>query len=202
MLIDATAQAHLELVVSAAGKDATLLNAIDATRTPPGARLLRRWLLAPLLDVERIRRRLDHVELFVVHSALRAELSAVLAEVGDLERASMRASLQQATPRDLGALRDGLLAAARAVGVLETLDDPESRSTLGLEQAPDLVAEVAQALRECAGGAAAGAGQRRRNLPARLRRRARRARRAAQIRRRAHGGARSAAQARDADRHA
>ncbi|MFZ5894262.1 MAG: DNA mismatch repair protein MutS [Myxococcota bacterium] len=146
MLIDATAQAHLELVVSAAGKDATLLAAIDATRTPPGARLLRRRLLAPLLDVERIRRRLDQVELFVLHSGLRAELAAILSQVGDLERASMRASLQQATPRDLGALRDGLEAAARAVALLETLDDAESRATLGLSESPDLVSDVADAL--------------------------------------------------------
>ncbi len=146
MLVDATAQAHLELTASIAGKDATLLHAIDATRTPPGARLLRRRLLAPLLDVERIRRRLDQVELFVMHSALRVELAKVLSEVGDLERASMRASLNQATPRDLGALRDGLHSAARAVALLESLDDPESREVLGLNDTPDLVGDVAEAL--------------------------------------------------------
>jgi DNA mismatch repair protein MutS len=146
MLVDATAQAHLELCASAAGKDATLLHAIDATRTPPGARLLRRRLLSPLLDIERIRRRLDQVELFVMHSGLRGELAQVLSEVGDLERASMRASLNQATPRDLGALRDGLLAAARAVNLLESLEDAESRATLGLLEPPDVVSDVAEAL--------------------------------------------------------
>ncbi len=147
MLIDATAQAHLELVDSAAGKDATLLHAIDATRTPPGARLLRRRLLSPLLDIERIRRRLDLLELFLVHSGLRAELTGLLAEVGDLERLAMRASLGQATPRDLGGLRDGLDAAARAVTLLSTLDDPLSREILGLSgEAPDVVADVRDAL--------------------------------------------------------
>jgi DNA mismatch repair protein MutS len=146
LLVDGTAQAHLELVESQAGRSATLLAAIDATCTPPGARLLRRRLLAPLLDVERIRRRLDLVELFVVHSRLRGELAQLLREVGDLERLTMRASLGEATPRDLGALRNGLLASARIVELLSSLDDPESRETLGLVGEVDVVADVASAL--------------------------------------------------------
>jgi DNA mismatch repair protein MutS len=147
MLIDRTAQAHLELVESPAGRGATLLTAIDATVTPAGARLLRRRLLTPLLDVERIRRRLDVVELFVVHSRLRAELASALAGVGDLERLAMRASLGEATPRDLGALRDGLAAAARAVALLEAVDDPEIAAVLGLTETPlDVVSDVQSAL--------------------------------------------------------
>lgn len=130
--IDRTAQAHLELVESPAGPKATLLSVIDQTLTPQGARLLRRRLLAPLLDLERIRRRLDQVELFVMHARVRAELREVLAQVGDLERLAMRAALGEASPRDLGALRDGLGAAERAVALLSTLEDHESRATLGI----------------------------------------------------------------------
>ncbi len=145
--IDATAQAHLELVESPAGKAATLLRVIDATRTPPGARLLRRRLLSPLLDVERIRRRLDAVELFLVNPRLRAELADILREVGDLERLAVRALIGEATPRDLGALRDGLLAAERAKVALESLEDPAFREVLGLDAAPpDAVPELARAL--------------------------------------------------------
>ncbi len=95
-------------------KQATLLGVIDATVTPAGTRLLRRRLLGPLVDVERIRRRLDQVELFVQNPRLREELRAALDGVGDLERLSTRAALGEATPRDLGALRDGLKAAAQA----------------------------------------------------------------------------------------
>ena len=147
MLIDSTAQGHLELVESAAGRGATLLAAIDATQTPLGARLLRRRLLTPLLDVERIRRRLDQVELFVVHSRLRAEVATALGGVGDLERLAMRASLGEATPRDLGALRDGLAAAARVVALLEAVADPELTQALGLTAEPlDVVADVQSAL--------------------------------------------------------
>jgi DNA mismatch repair protein MutS len=148
MRIDQTAQVHLELVQSASGDRATtLLGTIDATSTSAGARLLRRRLLAPLCDVERIRRRLDAVELFVVHPRLRAELRTELDDVTDLERLGVRAALGQATPRDLGALRDGLAAAARTLGVLERVDDSSIKETLGLGGEPvDVVSELAERL--------------------------------------------------------
>jgi DNA mismatch repair protein MutS len=148
LVIDPTAQTHLELVSSVSGaKAATLLGVVDLTQTPPGARLLRRSLLAPLRHVERIRRRLDLVELFVVHARLRSEVRAALAGVGDLERLATRASLGEATPRDLGALRDGLLAARRAAELLEAVLEPASRETLGLTEEPlDTVAELADEL--------------------------------------------------------
>jgi DNA mismatch repair protein MutS len=152
LVLDSVAQAHLELVTSNSGsRAATLLGVIDATRTPMGARLLRRRLLAPLTSVERIRRRLDQVELFVVHSRVRQELAPRFAEVGDLERLSVRAALGEATPRDLGALRDGLSAAARALAVLYAIDDAELRETLGLsadgiDAVSDLAFELERAL--------------------------------------------------------
>lgn len=148
LVLDATAQAHLELITSlSSNRNATLLGVIDATRTPAGARLLRRRLLAPLVDVERIRRRLDLVELFVHNSRLRADLRAVLDGVGDLERLAVRVSLRESTPRDLGALRDGLHAAARADDVLRGLSDPGYLETLELDTSPpDLVADLAELL--------------------------------------------------------
>jgi DNA mismatch repair protein MutS len=154
LVIDRVAQGHLELVESSSGsRAATLLGIIDATRTPMGARLLRRRLLAPLTDVQRIRRRHDRVELFVVHSRLRQELAPRLGEVSDLERLAVRAVLGEATPRDLGALRDGLLAAKDAVAMLERVDDPALRETLGLTELPidtldELCGELARALVE------------------------------------------------------
>jgi DNA mismatch repair protein MutS len=142
LVIDPTAQGHLELVESPAGRAASLLGVIDRTVTPPGTRLLRRRLLTPLADVARIRRRLDQVELFVQNPRLRDELRAALAEVGDLERLAMRAALGEATPRELGALRDGLGGAARSVAVLETQSDPGMRETLGLGASVDTVSEL------------------------------------------------------------
>ncbi len=152
LAIDRVAQAHLELVESVSGRrEATLLGVIDATNTPMGARLLRRRLLAPLTDVERIRRRLDLVEALVVHARLRDELTHELGQVGDIERLAVRTSLRAATPRDLGALRDGLLAARAAATVLEGVSDPGLRETLGVTKAgldtvPELAALLERAL--------------------------------------------------------
>jgi DNA mismatch repair protein MutS len=154
LLIERVAQLHLELTESVSGnKQATLLGAIDATCSPGGARLLRRRLLAPLTDVARIRRRHDQVELFVVHARLREALRSALGDLGDLERLSVRAALGEASPRDLGGLRDGLLAAARAVGVLNDVNDSELRDVLGLsgvtlDTLPELATELAAALVE------------------------------------------------------
>jgi len=154
LLIERVAQLHLELTESVSGnKQATLLGAVDATCSPAGARLLRRRLLAPLTDVARIRRRHDQVEAFVVHARLREALREALGELGDLERLSVRASLGEASPRDLGGLRDGLAAAARAVAVLAEVKDSELREVLGLTGAaidtlPELAEELASALVE------------------------------------------------------
>jgi len=152
LAIDRVAQSHLELVESVSGRrEATLLGVLDATHTPMGARLLRRRLLAPLTDVERIRRRLDLVESLVVHARLREELSHELGLVGDIERLAVRSSLRAATPRDLGALRDGLLAARATAHVLESVADPGLRETLGvtkegLDTVPELAALLERAL--------------------------------------------------------
>jgi DNA mismatch repair protein MutS len=148
LLIERVAQQHLELTESISGnKQATLLAAVDATQSPPGARLLRRRLLAPLTDVAAIRRRHDQVELFVVHARLREQLRQSLGELGDLERLSVRAALGEASPRDLAGLRDGLTAAAHAVELLESLREAELREVLELSKTPlDVVAELCSKL--------------------------------------------------------
>ncbi|HEY4157250.1 MAG TPA: DNA mismatch repair protein MutS, partial [Polyangiaceae bacterium] len=154
LTIDRVAQIHLELVESVSGaREATLLGVIDATSTPMGARLLRRRLLAPLTDIERIRRRLDLVESLVVHSRLREELKRELSQIGDIERLAVRASLRAATPRDLGALRDGLSAASALASVLSAVVDPGLREMLGvaesgLDTVPELRALLERALVE------------------------------------------------------
>jgi DNA mismatch repair protein MutS len=142
LVIDATAQSHLELVASPAGRSASLLGVIDCTVTSPGARLLRRRVLTPLTDVARIRRRLDQVELFVQNPGLRAELRAALAGVGDLERLAMRAALGEATARELGALRDGLRGGAESARVLREQSDAPMRETLGCSEPVDAVSDL------------------------------------------------------------
>jgi DNA mismatch repair protein MutS len=137
LLLDEVAQRHLELVVGPdGGKRGTLLSLIDETRTPGGARLLRRRLLAPLRDVARIRRRLDSVELFVTHAAVRSELREALSRITDVERLAVRAQLGEATPRDLGALRDALGAVPDVARALASIPEPSAVEVLGLDREP------------------------------------------------------------------
>lgn len=150
--IDEVAQAHLELVRSASGhKAATLLAVIDQTKTPPGARLLRRYLLAPLVDVRAVRERHDAVEAFVEHARIRSDLREKLGDIGDLERLSVRAALGEATPKDLGALRDGLVAAPLAIEAAARIPGETHRQALGLDPSlpdacPDLASRLVAAL--------------------------------------------------------
>ena len=149
--VDETAQVHLELVRAAdGGRRGSLLDVIDATVTPAGARLLRRRLLAPLADVAAIRRRLDEVGLFVTHPRARGDLRDALGGVGDLERLSVRALLGEATPRELGGLRDGLAAAPGAIAAVRTIPDPGALAALGaaIDPVADVAAELAAALIE------------------------------------------------------
>jgi DNA mismatch repair protein MutS len=122
LALDETAQHHLELFRTTRGeKKGALLTHVDATVTPMGARRLRNWLAFPLTDVRRIRRRHDAVEALVRNPDARDALRGELEHVPDLERIAMRATLGIATPRDLGALRDGLSRVPRIAAVVETL---------------------------------------------------------------------------------
>ncbi len=117
LVLDATAVETLELLESSDGDPRrSLLGVLDATATPMGARVLRQWLLRPLVDVEAIAERHDAVGALVEHPAERARLRAVLRRVGDLERLTTRATVGVAHARDLVGLRACLrpLAEARA----------------------------------------------------------------------------------------
>lgn len=108
--LDDTAVCNLELVETMIGKrkQGSLLEVIDHTATGPGARLLRRWLLFPLVDVSAIRRRQDAVAWLVERAALTSDLLAALREIADVERLAGKSTLGVATPRDLGRLRGAL----------------------------------------------------------------------------------------------
>jgi DNA mismatch repair protein MutS len=109
--LDEMTSRNLELVepLRAGAKGTTLLEAIDRTVTPMGARLLRSWLLSPLRDSAAITSRLDAVETAVRDSLHRAAVREALDGVRDLERLAGRAAAGRATPRELAALRDSFL---------------------------------------------------------------------------------------------
>ncbi len=116
MVLDGTAVETLELLQSSDGSARdSLVGVLDETVTPMGARLLRQWLLRPLLDPEAIRARQAAVAALVGDAAARTRLRALLRPVGDLERLTSRATLGVAHARDLVGLR-ACLAPLAAIG--------------------------------------------------------------------------------------
>jgi DNA mismatch repair protein MutS len=158
--IDEMTRRSLELIepLRTGSRGSTLLEAVDATVTPMGARLLRQWLLSPLRDPAAIEARLDAVEVAVLDSRGRARVREALDGVRDLERLAGRAAAGRATPRELGALRDSFLRLPDVAGALSALASstlPDSGTSRLLTQASDeldllgdLTSQLAAALSE------------------------------------------------------
>jgi DNA mismatch repair protein MutS len=108
--VDPSTRRALELFEPAAGGDPshTLWAVLNRTCTSAGARRLRAMLERPLVDPEKIERRLDQVEALVEDGARRRALRIALGETYDLERLSARAACGKANARDLVALRETL----------------------------------------------------------------------------------------------
>src|SRR5450631_1060940 len=137
MAIDPATRANLELTRTLSGeRRGSLLDAIDCTVTSAGSRLLAQRLAAPLTDDAQIARRLDAVAAFVADNAAREDIRNILRGAPDMSRALARISVGRGGPRDLAALRDGILAADQALARLSELDDP-----------PQEIAAVMEALR-------------------------------------------------------
>ncbi len=139
MPLDAATSRNLELN--------ELTKLIDHTRTPIGARRLRAWIGAPLLDAESIELRLGAVDELAAATDLQDRLAAALREVGDLERLVSRVAQGHAGARDLVALRRSLEAipgVQEAAGACTALALREL--TADIRAAPELSSELARAL--------------------------------------------------------
>jgi DNA mismatch repair protein MutS len=136
--IDQATRSNLELVRTLSGeRRGSLLAAIDRSVTAAGSRLLAQRLAAPLTDPAAIERRHDAVEFFVTDAAARADMRERLAAAPDLARALARLVLERGGPRDLAAIRDGIIAAGGLASELE--------------KSANVAAELAQAARALRG---------------------------------------------------
>jgi DNA mismatch repair protein MutS len=99
--LDAATQKNLELVVSCTGsKTNTLFQVLDQAVTPMGSRLLKKWLLKPLLNQQAIEQRLDAVEIFKTAIGHTHALRQTVQRIGDIERIVGRIALRRATLHD------------------------------------------------------------------------------------------------------
>jgi DNA mismatch repair protein MutS len=143
LVLDDAAVRNLELVRTLDGeRRGSLLDLLDETKTPMGARALRSHLLEPLTDIERIRRRHDAVELFFGDARRRDQARVRLGEIGDLERLAVRAAVGLASPRDLGVIRNSLLSAASLQQQLSDRPGKDLDDAIASLQGADLCADV------------------------------------------------------------
>jgi DNA mismatch repair protein MutS len=139
MAIDPATRRNLELTETLSGeRRGSLLAVVDLTVTAAGARLLNRRLMGPLTDPKAIAYRLDAVGYFVAKADLREDIREALKSAPDLARACGRIVLGRGGPRDLGAIRGGVIAARQLRQRLGTLEEV-------LQPAPG---ELADAMRE------------------------------------------------------
>lgn len=110
MWLDRFTIRNLELIGSANENAVTLVDVLDQTRSPMGARMLRRWIVMPLKERRPIEERLNVVEFLINNEVLRESLLHDIAQIGDLERLISKVGLQKANPREIGQLKKALIA--------------------------------------------------------------------------------------------
>ncbi len=157
MVLDEMTRRNLELVEPLRREpgmkpgEGTLLGTVDETLTPMGARLLRAWLLRPMVSPDRIRARQDSVAELVDDHELRGRVRRELEHVRDLERLSAKVASGRINPRELRALADSLArlpalrrleesagtgALRKLLRTLDPLDDVRERIGRTLADAP------------------------------------------------------------------
>tara|TARA_Y100000588_G_C14234492_1_gene916675 strand:- start:607 stop:2400 length:1794 start_codon:yes stop_codon:yes gene_type:complete len=130
VLIDASSARNLDLVEHRAGRQHTLLGAMDRTKTPMGARKLRTWILNPLRDADIITSRHDLIESLVSAPFQLSKIRDSLSEVRDIERTVGRLSSGSGNARDLQALAKSILAIPEAKDHLTALEGGSLASAL------------------------------------------------------------------------
>ncbi len=126
MLLDAATVRNLELIksISDGTKEGTLLEIIDTSCTPMGHRVLRNWVLSPLIDRTDIEARHASVDTLVKDPTALATIREKLANMGDLERLVGKLGNEKANPRDIRSMKDSLDQLPDIIKQLEYLTVP------------------------------------------------------------------------------
>lgn len=145
MSLDRQTRRNLEIEASSSRNGGpTLLSTMDATLTPSGGRLIRRWLGQPLLDRREIESRYDGVEWFVENPLARGKVRGHLKGLADIERIINRVVNRQAGPREVARLGDAL---ERIPAIVEPLDAPDLPEIIAPAPAcDDVAAEIKRAI--------------------------------------------------------
>ncbi len=149
MLLDATTLKNLEITKSmqSGETEGSLLWVIDETLTPMGGRLLRTWLLNPLLDAEEIGKRQDAVSALMDDPEKFSKIKALLKNIYDIERMALRICNGTANARDLLSLRNSLGTMPELKSLLNGLNDKKIISLSDrIEVLPDIQSLIEKAI--------------------------------------------------------
>ncbi len=132
---------NLELIHSSYEQGTNLLQAIDHTHTPMGARLMKRWMIFPLYDMNKIDQRLNLVSHFITSQDLTQAITALIKQTGDVERLVGKIPLKKANPREVLQLAKSIYC-MQQIRELCLADNETSLQQLALPMQP--LAEIRQ----------------------------------------------------------
>ena len=125
MILDYPTRRNLEILQTFEGEiHGSLIKLLDKTLTPPGARLLKKWVNQPLNSLKKINERQNCVEYFVENAKILEQLNSLLHNFGDLERLISRISSGKATTRDVVSLAYGLEKIPKIIQLLNDIQNP------------------------------------------------------------------------------
>ncbi|MGQ9642730.1 MAG: DNA mismatch repair protein MutS [Ignavibacterium sp.] len=149
MILDYSTKRNLEIITSMqeGTREGSLISILDKTQTAMGGRLLKKWISAPLRDVNAIQKRLNAVENLINEKSLRKELINHLKEIGDLERLISKVCTGRANPREIVAVKTSL----RKIPEVKELLNKFSDNTLkkigeSLKDLTQLVEKISEAI--------------------------------------------------------
>ncbi len=118
---------NLELFQSINEGGKTLIDVIDQTISPIGARMLKRWMALPLKEIQLLNERFNVVEYFLKHPDFREHIEDQVRHIGDLERLISKAAVARISPREVVQLRFALSAIEPVKLACESSDDATLR---------------------------------------------------------------------------
>jgi DNA mismatch repair protein MutS len=144
MRLSATVIRHLELFEnSRGGREGTLVTAVNRTQTWAGARMLKSWLAAPLLNEEELRVRQNEIHRWNMDPGALKRFRQVLGQLGDVERRLGKLHSTTFNARDLNAIAQSVLA-----GEALSQMHPDGAKLNGLKECAELARRIAQTLNE------------------------------------------------------
>jgi DNA mismatch repair protein MutS len=124
MILDYSTKRNLEIIFSMQDgtREGSLISILDKTVTPMGARMLKKWISAPLIKIDHVKKRLACVETFVNEKQLRKDILKEISEIGDLERIISKVCTGRANPRDLIHIKTSLAKIQPLKDILELVE--------------------------------------------------------------------------------